>query len=71
MSVSYTHLIVEMQKFLDSKTQQDVTRDMLLSAKQIGFSDKQIATFVKSTELAIRKCREEYGKREFEYCESR
>lgn len=53
--------IVEMQKFLESKTQQDVTRDVLLSAKQMGFSDKQIATFVKSTELAIRKCREEYG----------
>lgn len=53
--------IMEMQKFLESKTQQDVTREMLLNAKQMGFSDKQIATFVKSTELAVRKHREEYG----------
>lgn len=38
-----------------------ISIDILQKAKQIGFSDKQIAAAVKSTELAIRKLREEYG----------
>ncbi|XP_012269304.2 CAD protein isoform X2 [Athalia rosae] len=36
-----------------------LSHDVLLRAKQIGFSDKQIATAVKSTELAVRKQRQE------------
>ncbi|XP_045519117.1 CAD protein isoform X2 [Pieris brassicae] len=34
--------------------------EILKQAKKIGFSDKQIAAAVKSTELAVRKLREEY-----------
>lgn len=36
-----------------------LSSDQLLKAKQLGFSDKQIANAVKSTELAIRKARKE------------
>lgn len=35
-------------------------------AKRLGFSDKQIAAFVKSTELAVRKKREDCGKWAFD-----
>ncbi|XP_065090422.1 multifunctional protein r [Ochlerotatus camptorhynchus] len=36
-------------------------KDMLLEAKKIGFSDKQIAELIKSTELAVRMQRKETG----------
>lgn len=51
--------IVKMQMHLEEQTH--VTVEQLLEAKKLGFSDKQIASFVKSTELAIRKKREESG----------
>lgn len=54
--------IVNYQIILESLGQQQLSQELLLKAKQYGFSDKQIATFVKSTELFIRKKREETGK---------
>ncbi|KAM8953468.1 multifunctional protein CAD isoform 1-T1 [Pelodytes ibericus] len=36
-------------------------RELLLRAKQLGFSDKQVAQAVQSTELAIRKMRKEWN----------
>ncbi|CAL1543202.1 unnamed protein product [Lymnaea stagnalis] len=39
----------------------NVPRNLLLSAKQLGFSDQQIAQVVFSTELVIRKCRYDLG----------
>jgi len=56
--------IVDYQLMLESLGQPQLSPDLLLKAKQFGFSDKQIATFVKSTELSVRKKREETG----EYC---
>nr|UPQ64783.1 CAD protein [Plectrocnemia conspersa] len=53
--------IVSFQMMLESIDQQDLTHDILLRAKQIGFSDKQIAIAVRSTELAVRKQRFEFG----------
>ncbi|KAK9731180.1 Carbamoyl-phosphate synthase small chain, CPSase domain [Popillia japonica] len=44
-----------------SKDQNNLSHDILLKAKQMGYSDKQIAAAVKSTELAIRMQREERG----------
>ncbi|VVC95990.1 unnamed protein product [Leptidea sinapis] len=38
-----------------------ITSKCLKSAKKMGFSDKQVAAAIKSTELAVRKLREEYG----------
>lgn len=38
-----------------------LSTDILLKAKKLGFSDKQIAHAVRSTELAIRKQRQEIG----------
>ena len=36
---------------------QSLPRSLLLEAKQLGFSDKQIARYVNSTELAVRDMR--------------
>ena len=52
--------IIDYQMALESIGQ--LTYDHLLKAKQFGFSDKQIASCVKSTELSVRKKREEMGK---------
>lgn len=53
--------IIDMQNSLEKITQPELTNNQLLAAKRLGFSDKQIASFVKSTELAIRMKREENG----------
>ncbi|KAF5279207.1 hypothetical protein FQR65_LT03454 [Abscondita terminalis] len=53
--------IIDFYNLLENVKPSHITRDILLNAKRIGFSDKQIATCVKSTELAIRKQREEYN----------
>lgn len=54
--------IINYQTTLEQLTQPELSAEHLLMAKRLGFSDKQIATFVKSTELAVRKKREECGK---------
>ncbi|RZF42901.1 hypothetical protein LSTR_LSTR003617 [Laodelphax striatellus] len=53
--------IIRMHKTLEGLTSHQVTSDVMLHAKQLGFSDKQIAFLVKTTELPIRKKREELG----------
>ncbi|XP_046468600.1 multifunctional protein r [Neodiprion pinetum] len=50
---------------LEDLDQTKLSYEVLLRAKQIGFSDKQIATAVKSTELAVRKQRQEGNIRPF------
>nr|NVI70498.1 rudimentary [Cucujiformia] len=52
--------IVDYYLFMETVDQHKLVNDVLLKAKQLGFSDKQIASAVKSTELAIRKKREEF-----------
>ncbi|XP_017768305.1 PREDICTED: CAD protein [Nicrophorus vespilloides] len=52
--------IVDFNTSLESIDQNNLSHDVLLRAKQIGFSDKQIAAAVKSTELAIRKQRQDF-----------
>lgn len=39
----------------------EVSYEHLLGAKQLGFSDKQIAKCIHNTELAVRKVRQQYG----------
>lgn len=51
--------IIDYSSLLENVDQNHLTSDTLQRAKQLGFSDKQIAAAVKSTELAIRKKREE------------
>lgn len=53
--------IIEYTNILESTNQHHLTQAMLLKAKQLGFSDKQIAAAVKSTELATRQQRKEFG----------
>jgi carbamoyl-phosphate synthase/aspartate carbamoyltransferase/dihydroorotase len=51
--------IIAYQNLLENLDQTKLSADILLGAKQLGFSDKQIAMAVKSTELAIRKQRKQ------------
>lgn len=53
--------IIDFNNMLERIDQPHLTPATLLKAKQLGFSDKQIAAAVKSTELAIRKQREEFN----------
>ncbi|XP_053949605.1 CAD protein [Anastrepha ludens] len=56
--------IIEFQNTLE-ETGNTLSGAQILQAKQIGFSDKQIAAAIKSTELAIRKQRQELGIKPF------
>lgn len=51
--------IIDYSTFLESLDQHSLSNEEILKAKQLGFSDKQIAALVKSTELAVRHQREE------------
>ncbi|KAI8435053.1 hypothetical protein MSG28_003468 [Choristoneura fumiferana] len=51
--------IISYYNILENVSHSSITIDILKNAKQIGFSDKQIANAIKSTELAVRKLREE------------
>jgi carbamoyl-phosphate synthase/aspartate carbamoyltransferase/dihydroorotase len=53
--------IVNYQVRIESLGPKQLTTDLLMEGKQLGFSDKQISICVKSTELAVRKTREEFG----------
>lgn len=53
--------IINHQNILESFNYPNVPYKVLLKAKRLGFSDKQIASFVQSTDLVIRKFREEHG----------
>jgi len=53
--------IVSFQMRIESLGPKQLTQELIMEAKQLGFSDKQIATCVKSTELAVRHTREEFG----------
>ncbi|CAH1253587.1 CAD [Branchiostoma lanceolatum] len=48
-----------MEKFCTKANMLD--KDNLLRAKQLGYCDKQIAACIESTELAVRKARQQYG----------
>lgn len=53
--------IVDMQTALEKLQGETVDREMLLQLKQCGFSDRQIAAGVRSTERAIRHLRRDRG----------
>lgn len=54
--------IIEHQSYMEQLPVQElIPQDILMKAKQLGFSDKQIASFVKKTELIVRKQREKRG----------
>lgn len=51
--------IIQCTNLLETLNQTNLTDEVLLMAKKLGFSDEQIAVAVKSTELAVRKRRQE------------
>lgn len=51
--------IIDYYKNLQRVDTNTITSEILRKAKKIGFSDKQIAAAIKSTEVAVRKLREE------------
>ncbi|KAK4696547.1 aspartate carbamoyltransferase catalytic subunit, partial [Lecanoromycetidae sp. Uapishka_2] len=48
-------------KLMTTLNASTVTQDLILEAKQLGFSDRQLATFWSSNELAVRRLRVEAG----------
>nr|NVI70385.1 rudimentary [Cucujiformia] len=57
--------IIDWNMFLESLTQEQLTKELLLKSKQMGFSDKQIGQAVQSTERAIRNMREDFDVKPF------
>nr|NVI70384.1 rudimentary [Cucujiformia] len=58
--------IIDWNIYLENRiTQKDLTREILIKSKQIGFSDKQIGQAVQSTEQAIRNIREDFNIKPF------
>ncbi|KAJ1566454.1 hypothetical protein HK405_009751, partial [Cladochytrium tenue] len=53
--------IVDMDKLLSTFSLHTLPTTLLRSAKEIGMSDRQIATAISTTELAVRKLRTENG----------
>ncbi|XP_019753921.1 CAD protein isoform X2 [Dendroctonus ponderosae] len=57
--------IIDFYSFMETINQTELVATTLLQAKQLGFSDNQIAIAVQSTELAIRQKREEFNIKPF------
>ena len=53
--------IIKFHKMLENSTEAELTKDLLLIAKKLGFSDKQIAVCLETTELLVRRRRKEMG----------
>jgi carbamoyl-phosphate synthase/aspartate carbamoyltransferase len=53
--------IVNLENRLEGFNKTNVPGNLIRSAKQLGFSDRQIATRLNSNELAVRRLRQEYG----------
>ncbi|KAL0086645.1 hypothetical protein F4703DRAFT_1941887 [Phycomyces blakesleeanus] len=53
--------IVNLDKRLEGFSKANIPGNMIRSAKQLGFSDRQIANKINSNELAVRRLRQEYG----------
>jgi carbamoyl-phosphate synthase/aspartate carbamoyltransferase len=54
--------LIKFSKYIESfGTKENLTRLVIREAKQLGFEDRQIAKFVGSNEVAIRRLRKEYG----------
>ncbi|TFK38441.1 carbamoyl-phosphate synthase [Crucibulum laeve] len=55
------HYIYNMEKRLSTCNVSSLPAELLRQSKQLGFSDRQVATCVGSTELAVRRLRQEAG----------
>ncbi|KAI9498172.1 hypothetical protein BDB00DRAFT_867822 [Zychaea mexicana] len=53
--------ISNLEKRMEGFTKANIPGNLLRSAKQLGFSDRQIANKINSNELAVRRLRQEYG----------
>ncbi|KAI9321019.1 hypothetical protein BX666DRAFT_2024622 [Dichotomocladium elegans] len=53
--------ITDLDKRLEGFTKANIPGNLLRTAKQLGFSDRQIANKLNSNELAVRRLRLEYG----------
>ncbi|XP_026680032.1 CAD protein-like [Diaphorina citri] len=57
--------IIRVQNILESYKVQTLPIELLRQSKQLGFCDKQIASFIECTELMVRKMREDNGIRPY------
>ncbi|TFK51491.1 carbamoyl-phosphate synth [Heliocybe sulcata] len=53
--------IFQMEQRLSASSISAISSDVLRQAKQLGFSDRQVATCFGSNELAVRRLRQEFG----------
>ena len=53
--------ILELETEIKSSSKETISEDLLLQAKQFGFSDKQISDFMGTDEISIRKLRKDNG----------
>ncbi|EJD00418.1 carbamoyl-phosphate synth [Fomitiporia mediterranea MF3/22] len=53
--------LYNMEQHLSDYSVSSLNKNLLTQAKQLGFSDRQLALCVKSTELAVRRLRQEFG----------
>ncbi|KAI9303382.1 hypothetical protein BJ944DRAFT_268502 [Cunninghamella echinulata] len=53
--------IVNLDNRLDGFNKTNIPGNLIRSAKQLGFSDRQIANRINSNELAVRRLRQEFG----------
>lgn len=53
--------VANLDKRLEGFTKANIPGNLLRTAKQLGFSDRQIANKINSNELAVRRLRQEYG----------
>jgi carbamoyl-phosphate synthase/aspartate carbamoyltransferase len=53
--------IVSLGRRLNDFNKSNIPGNLIRSAKQLGFSDRQIANHINSNELAVRRLRQEYG----------
>ncbi|CAH1761161.1 8334_t:CDS:10 [Entrophospora sp. SA101] len=53
--------IAEFEQELAAYNHSNISRDIILTAKQLGFSDRQIANIISCSELAIRSLRKGHG----------
>ncbi|CAM4984725.1 unnamed protein product [Rotaria socialis] len=63
----FLHKYASIIQFIRQHSDSSITQDplLLLQAKRLGFSDKQISKYSNCTEIEVRACREEFHIRPF------
>lgn len=66
--MTFCQNIIDVYVELESPMAGELPPPLLSKAKRLGFSDKQIASVIKSTEIAIRTLRHQHSKLLYHLC---